>query len=221
LEVIIPGSQEVPAPQIDFFEPGNASEEVYMFGIGMPELIVILVIALIVIGPSKLPDLARALGKGMAEFKKATQELKDSLDLDEDLKQAKDDLVDSISGIEKSIKAEIAETEKEKIPKYEEAEKSTEAETAAADKGKGPQHEDAEKSTEAEMAVPLEEKPPEYGDPETSAQAEIAKPVEEKTPKYRDFDEMIQEYENSKESKKGDAAETQELPTEKENREDG
>jgi sec-independent protein translocase protein TatB len=192
-----------------------------MFGIGMPELIVILVIALIVIGPSKLPDLARALGKGMAEFKKATQELKDSLDLDEDLKQAKDDLVDSISGIEKSIKAEIAEPVGEKTskdgdaetpaeaaiaepveettPKYEDTEKTAETETAAADKEKKPQHEDAEKSTEAEMAGPLEEK----------------------TPKYRDFDEMIQEYENSKESKKGDAAGTQEPPTEKENREDG
>ncbi len=54
-----------------------------MFGIGFPELVVLLVVALIVVGPSKLPDLARALGRGYAEFRRATNELKETFDQDE------------------------------------------------------------------------------------------------------------------------------------------
>ena len=48
-----------------------------MFGIGMPELLLILGLALIVLGPKKLPELAKALGKGLAEFRRATDDLKE------------------------------------------------------------------------------------------------------------------------------------------------
>jgi sec-independent protein translocase protein TatA len=51
-----------------------------MFGLGVPELIVIFVIALIVFGPKKLPDLGKALGRGIAEFKRASQEVKDTIE---------------------------------------------------------------------------------------------------------------------------------------------
>jgi len=102
-----------------------------MFGIGLPELIVIMVIALVVIGPKKLPDLAKALGKGMAEFRKATQEMKENLALDEgiqeiqkatqeikknlaldkELQEVKDGFIDSISGLDRPLDiTETAET---------------------------------------------------------------------------------------------------------------
>lgn len=50
-----------------------------MFGIGVPELLVILVVALIVLGPKRLPEVAKALGKGLAEFRKATADLTEEL----------------------------------------------------------------------------------------------------------------------------------------------
>ena len=69
-----------------------------MFGIGMQELILIAIIALIVVGPKKLPDLAKTLGKGFSEFKKATEGITDDLKetLKEDKKQDDDGLKDSL-----------------------------------------------------------------------------------------------------------------------------
>ena len=47
-----------------------------MFGIGMTELMVIFVIGLLVLGPKRLPELARSLGKGLAEFRRASNDLR-------------------------------------------------------------------------------------------------------------------------------------------------
>ncbi|RMD85793.1 MAG: twin-arginine translocase subunit TatB, partial [Candidatus Dadabacteria bacterium] len=51
-----------------------------MFGIGPTELIVILVIALLVLGPQRLPELARSLGRAFAEFRRATADITAELD---------------------------------------------------------------------------------------------------------------------------------------------
>ncbi len=60
-----------------------------MFGIGMPEMLLILAIALIVIGPKKLPDLAKSMGRAMREFKKATSEFKETMQIDNELTEVK------------------------------------------------------------------------------------------------------------------------------------
>lgn len=62
-----------------------------MFGIGFSELLVIFAVALIVVGPNKLPDLARALGRGYAEFKRAMDDLKSTLDQDDTMRGLKEE----------------------------------------------------------------------------------------------------------------------------------
>jgi len=54
-----------------------------MFGIGITEIIVILVVALLVVGPKKLPELAKTLGRTMAEFRKTADDIKESIYQDE------------------------------------------------------------------------------------------------------------------------------------------
>ncbi|GEM_PF-783533 len=60
-----------------------------MFGIGGPELLIIVVVALIVIGPAKLPQMMRSLGKGIAEFKRMSNDVKSTLD--HEIQQAESD----------------------------------------------------------------------------------------------------------------------------------
>lgn len=81
-----------------------------MFGIGFQELIIIAIIALLIVGPKKLPDLAKTLGKGFRDFKNATEgvteDLKDAMKEDE--KPKKDD------GLKDSLLLKKSETEEAK-----------------------------------------------------------------------------------------------------------
>jgi TatA/E family protein of Tat protein translocase len=82
-----------------------------MFGLGIPELIVIFVIALVVFGPKKLPDLGKALGKGIAEFKRATEEVKETIETEVRSAESKIDiekLKSDVEGKGAELKAEAS-----------------------------------------------------------------------------------------------------------------
>ena len=81
-----------------------------MFGLGMPEILLILAIALIIIGPKKLPDLAKTLGRAMGEFKRSAQDFKKSIDIDTTVTDIKD--VEPPGG-ESKLKDAVAAANKE------------------------------------------------------------------------------------------------------------
>jgi TatA/E family protein of Tat protein translocase len=83
-----------------------------MFGIGMPEMILILAIALIVIGPKKLPDLAKSLGRAMREFKKATSEFKETMQLDSELSEVKKAFDDVSSDVKEAVDVKLEPEQK-------------------------------------------------------------------------------------------------------------
>jgi TatA/E family protein of Tat protein translocase len=77
----------------------------------MPELILIAVVALIVLGPKKLPDLAKSMGRAVREFKKATSELKESFQVDSEFTETKKAFEDFHAEVDKTIRSEMERPE--------------------------------------------------------------------------------------------------------------
>ncbi len=74
-----------------------------MFGIGMPEMILILVVALIVLGPQKLPDIAKSMGRAILEFRKAASEFKESMGIDTEMKEVRKAFDEMNSDLKKAV----------------------------------------------------------------------------------------------------------------------
>lgn len=93
-----------------------------MFGIGTMELLVIFVVALIVIGPRKLPQMARTMGKAFGEFKRVTQDVKRTIDTEvekverkERTTKAKDELLAEDAAATKAQNADAPKAEAEAV----------------------------------------------------------------------------------------------------------
>ena len=97
-----------------------------MFGIGLPELLIIAALALILIGPKKLPEIAKSLGKTLGELRKATDDVKESIF--EEIRPIKDEMPN---------KWELEQALKKKFMEGEEEEKG-EQKGKRKDKAKGP-----------------------------------------------------------------------------------
>lgn len=146
-----------------------------MFGIGVPEMILILAVALVVIGPKKLPDLAKSMGRALGEFKKATRDFKESMDVEEfkELNEVKTAFQDINSDIKAAtdIKSNLTDIAKdESTPLNDTEEKS----------GKDPEldpentlGEDLEKKSEEERELKPEEKPAKDPEKESGKNSEI------------------------------------------------
>jgi sec-independent protein translocase protein TatA len=92
--------------------------------LGMPELIVIFVIALIIFGPRKLPELGRSLGKSLAEFKRASNELKSTLEEEIRMEDQRINLEASRATSPAAVTAEAADVHPSAEPVAQKADKT-------------------------------------------------------------------------------------------------
>ena len=123
-----------------------------MFNIGLPELLIIVAIALIVFGPNKLPELAKAFGRAMREFKKATEEVKESFEAEtKDLEEVKHTLTDE------TLLADFAE----QISPLEPAAEVTSAQPEPSVPAETPPLEEASTQTEEEKVEEKKKEEPE------------------------------------------------------------
>jgi TatA/E family protein of Tat protein translocase len=88
-----------------------------MGSLGMQEIIIIFIIALIVFGPRKLPDIGKTLGKGLAEFKKASNDLKRTWEDEVRLDKEKETVSDIIKDVKKDATLLTSDPPKAEAPK--------------------------------------------------------------------------------------------------------
>ena len=137
-----------------------------MFGIGMPELLIIMAVALVVLGPKKLPDIAKGLAKGISEFKKATQEIKQNIAEDEDLRDIKNTFQEGVHALENDL-ADTTYPSASPGPK-----------TALNDEDKDEKEEESTEQKEEEESKGMEEAAAESLDQEAAQDTDQAQPLE-------------------------------------------
>jgi len=123
-----------------------------MFGIGMPEMILILALALIVVGPDKLPDLARSMAKGLMELKKTAEGLKASFDEEgTPLNEIREDLEDASKSLKNNL-LDMPPAENAKMAYAELLKKTSGTHASAADAADTADADAADTATEPDVA---------------------------------------------------------------------
>jgi TatA/E family protein of Tat protein translocase len=82
-----------------------------MFGMGTQELLLVLVVTLVIFGPKRLPDLARSLGKALSEFRRATSELKQTVEADEQFREVSKSLKEAKAGVTQVFEEAVRQAE--------------------------------------------------------------------------------------------------------------